>query len=190
MTAQDDERLAAQAIEARAYEEAMRLLRPLAERGSEYALLTLGWILEKGAAGATDKEAARLHDERAAALVSAAAHLELGRLLSSEGEAERARAAFAAGAEAGDIPCMSRLGRMMVEGRGGPVDLAADIGWLERAAAQGHIFAQRMLLHIKAQDARSIFERISIRLRIFVLAVSGALAGRRTPGRIGCADFQ
>lgn len=61
----------------------MRLLRPLAERGSEHALLTLGWILEKGAAGATDKEAARLHDERAAALVSAAAHLELGRLLSS-----------------------------------------------------------------------------------------------------------
>ena len=48
MTVLADEQLAAQAVEAGAYEEAVRLLRPLVERNSEYALLTLGWIYETG----------------------------------------------------------------------------------------------------------------------------------------------
>jgi hypothetical protein len=59
MTQQNDELLAARAIENGAYEEAIRLLMPLAERKSEYALLTLVCIHETGANGSPIKPAAR-----------------------------------------------------------------------------------------------------------------------------------
>jgi TPR repeat protein len=174
MTVQADEQLAAQAIAAGAYEEAVRLLRPLVERNSEYALLTLGWIYETGAVGAPDKDAARLYYGRAAAAGSASAYHDLGRLLSGQGEESQARAAFEAGAERGNILCMARLGRMMVEGRGGLVDIGVGSAWLENAAAQGHIFARRHLLGIEARNARSIFGKLFVGIKVVLLAMKGA----------------
>jgi TPR repeat protein len=175
------ERLASQAIQTGAYEEAVRLLRPLAERHSEYALLTLGWIYETGATGASDKDAARSYYERAAIEGSASAYHDLGRLLLVRGEESQARSAFEAGAERGDIPCMARLGRMMVKGQGGPTDTNAGSVWLEKAAAKGHIFAQRTLLGIKARNAKSIFEKLSIKLQIASLAKKGTEEILRDP---------
>ena len=109
MTVQDDEQLAAQAVEAGAYEEAVRLLQPLAERSSEYALLTLGWIYETGATGTSDKDAAQAYYEHAAAGGSASAYLYLGRLFLGKGEEVQARTAFEAGAQLGDGECKSEL---------------------------------------------------------------------------------
>jgi hypothetical protein len=51
MSLKHDEYLAGQAMESGAYEDALRLLAPLARRNSEYALLSLGWIYEMGRPG-------------------------------------------------------------------------------------------------------------------------------------------
>lgn len=177
-----NELLAGRAIEDGAYDEAVRLLRPLAERNSEYALLTLGWIYETGATGPPDKEAARSCYEQAVAQGSPAAHLKLGRLLLKEGEETQARATFEEGAKDGNVPCMARLGKMMVEGRGGPTDLHAGIEWLERAAAEGHIFGQRTLLAIEERNAKSLLEKLSIKKRIAALVAKGAKEMLKDPG--------
>jgi uncharacterized protein len=167
------ERLAVQAMEKEDYEEALRLLLPLVERNSEYALLLLGWIYATGATGITDMDTARSYYEHAAAQGSTRAYLGLGRLLLAQGDESQARAAFEAGAERGDIGAMSALGGMMVKGRGGPADIAAGSAWLEKAAAQGHIFAQRKLLSIEGRNARSIFAKLSVRMKIVLLVIRG-----------------
>jgi TPR repeat protein len=167
------ERLAAQAMETKAYEEAVRLLQPLAERNSGYALLLLGWIYDTGATGASDKDAARSYYERAAAEGSTGAYLGHGQFLQAQGEESQARAAFEAGAERGDIRCMSRLGRMMLEARGGPIDVAAGSAWLKKAAEQGHIFAQRELLSIEGRNAQSILKKLSVIMKTAWLAIKG-----------------
>ncbi|HLL31358.1 MAG TPA: hypothetical protein VK403_10215, partial [Allosphingosinicella sp.] len=38
--------------------------------------------------------------------------------------------------------------------------------WLQNAAARGHLFAQRILLGVKERNARSMFEKFLIRLKI------------------------
>jgi hypothetical protein len=177
-----DERLAGKLLNEGAFEEAIRLLLPLAERNSEYALLSLGSIYETGATGAPDKEAARSYYERAIAQGSAAAHCQLGYLFLEQGEEAQARAAFEAGAERGDLPSMSRLGKMMVEGRGGPTEVEAGKAWLEQAAAKGHKFAETALLAIEECNAKSIFERLSIKKRIVALATKGAIDMVKKPG--------
>jgi len=68
---------------------------------------------------------------------------------------------------------MSELGRMLLEGRGGPSNAEDGWNWLERAAEQGHIFAQRTLLAIEDDSARSITEKLSVKLRILRLALKG-----------------
>lgn len=176
-----DEKAAARALEKENFEEAVRLLIPLAERNSEYALLCLGSIYEMGVTGAPDKEAARSYYERAVAQGSAAAYFELGRLLKRQGEDAQARAAFQAGAERGDLACMSDLGRMMVEGRGGPTDRDSGTAWLEQAAAKGYIFAQRNLLAIEERNAKSLSEKLSVKKRIVALAIKGAREMSKDP---------
>lgn len=169
-----NEKLARKALEEQDYEEAVSLLRSLAESNSKFALLSLGFIYETGVTGAPDKVAARSYYERAASQGSATAYFELGRLLKRQGEEVPARAAFEAGAERGHLPSMSRLGRMMVEGCGGPTDVKAGIEWLERAAAEGHLFAQRTLLGIEERNAKSVREKLSVKWKIALLALRGA----------------
>jgi TPR repeat protein len=176
-----DEELARKAIEEKAYEEAVRLLRPLAERNSERALIALGWIFERGDTGAPDWKAARSYYERAASQGSTAGCFELGRLLNRQGEEAQARAAFEAGAERGHLPSMSRLGTMMIEGRGGPTDLDVGTSWLERAAADGHIFARRKLLAAEARNAKSIFKKLAVTMKIVALAIKGAKEMSKDP---------
>jgi TPR repeat protein len=111
MAYQENEQLAWQAMEAGRYEVALPLLKALAERNSEYALLSLGWIYETGALGEPDKTAARSFYEHAAQLGNAAAHGRLGSLLLDEGQEERAKATFTHGAKLGDKESKSMLGR-------------------------------------------------------------------------------
>jgi len=168
-----DEGLAAKALKQGALEEAIHLLTPLAHRNSEYALLCLGSIYEKGAKGDPDEKTARGYYERAVAGGSAVACYELGRLLLGQGEEAEARPTFEIGAKRGSVPCMWRLGKMMVEGRGGPFDQNNGTVWLRKAATEGHIFAQRTLLAIEEHNAQSIFEKIAIRKKIAALAMKG-----------------
>jgi TPR repeat protein len=166
-----DEKLAAKALEEEAYEEAVRLLQPLAERNSAYALLCLGSIYERGVTGAPDNEAARSYYERAAAQGRADAYCALGLLLSGQGEDAQARAAFEGGAERGHAESMSRLGWIIVKGRGGPTDLDAGSAWLEKAAAKGHTFARIHLLVIEEGKARSILRKLAIRMKRVPLVI-------------------
>jgi TPR repeat protein len=168
------EELAAKAVKTGNYKEAFRLLQPLAERNSEYALHTLGCMFETGAVGPADKNAARSYYERAVALGSASACFNFGRVLLAEGQEAEARAAYEIGAKGGDVACMSKLGRMLVEGRGGPADVSGGSAWLKKATARGHIFAQRTLLEIELHKATSVFERLIVKTKIIVLAVKGA----------------
>jgi uncharacterized protein len=161
-------------MESGAYEDAVRLLAPLARRNSEYALLSLGWIYETGATAAPDKDAARSYYARAASHGSAAGCFGLGRVLLRQGDEAKARAAFRAGAERGDLSSMSELGRMLLEGRGGPSNAEEGWGWLERAAEQGQVFAERTLLAIENDNARSLKQKLSVKLKILRLAVRGA----------------
>jgi TPR repeat protein len=109
---QSDEALAAQAMEAGAYDEAVRLLRPLAERNSAYAHLALGWIYEVGATGSPSEDAARSLYEQAAALGNATACLYLGRLLWRSGDESGAKAAYERGAELGNDEAKSELAQL------------------------------------------------------------------------------
>lgn len=169
-----NEKSAQRALEEGDFEEAARLLRPLAERNSKWALLTLGVICERGSVGGPDWHAAREYYQRSASAGSVAAYFELGRLLRRQGENLEARVAFQAGAEKGNLPSMSRLGRMMIEGRGGPIELDAGKAWLKKAAEGGQIWAQANLLHIEYENARSLFEKVLVKIKLAKLALRGA----------------
>jgi TPR repeat protein len=181
MSLVEDEYLAGQAMEAGVYDEAVRLLTPLSHRNSEYALLSLGWIYETGATAPPDKDAALSLYARAASQGSAAGCYALGRLHLGRGDDDSARSAFRVGAERGDLPSMAELGSMLLEGRGGPSN--AEEGWIlvERAASQGHIFAQRTLLAIEDDNARSIAEKLIVKLKILKLALKGGIEIARDP---------
>jgi TPR repeat protein len=154
------------AIESGDYSGAITLLHPLAEANSEFALLSLGWIYETGSGTASDKVAAKLFYKRAASIGSDLGCFELGRLLVNDGNDVEARSAFVKGAGLGHAPSMSRLGRMMVQGRGGGLDKDTGAAWLEKAAAQGHILAQRHLIEIKYQATSSVIKKILLKLQI------------------------
>lgn len=173
VSSETSEQLAWQAMETGAYDEAVRLLEPLAQRDSEWALLSLGWIYETGATASPDTDAALSLYARAVSQGSAAGCFDLGRLHLVRGDEASARSAFRAGVERGDLPSMAELGRMLLEGRGGPSN--GEEGWnlVERAAAQGHIFAQRTLLAIEDCNAQSITERLSVKFKILRLALKG-----------------
>jgi TPR repeat protein len=173
MSSENSEQLAWQAMETGAFDEAVRLLESLAHRNSEWALLSLGWIYEIGATAAPDTDAALSLYARAASQGSAAGCFDLGRLHLVRRDEASARSAFRAGAERGDLPSVAELGRMLLKGHGGPSN--AEEGWnlVERAAAQGHFFAQRTLLAIENDNAQSIAEKLSVKLKILKLGLKG-----------------
>lgn len=150
------------------------MLRPLADRNSKFALLSLGSIYERGITVAPNWEMARSYYERAANEGSVTGYFELGRLLKRKGDLAQARAAFEAGAERGHLPSMSRLGTMMIDGQGGSRDIKAGTIWLEKAAAEGHIFARRKLLIFEKRAAKSIFQKIAVKLKVAALAFEGS----------------
>jgi len=176
-----DEKEAARLLEAEDFVGAAQLLRPLADRDSEYALRCLGWLYETGHTGAPDMDAARSCYLRAAALGSGPAQYDLGRFLQAQGAETGARAAFQAGATLGDLPSMSQLGKMMIRGRGGPNDVAYGWAWLEKAADAGHIWARRELLAIEEDNAPSVFRKLAVKVKILRLALSGAREATRDP---------
>ncbi len=179
MSLNHDEHLASKAIESESYEEALRLLQPLAQRNSEYALLLLGWIYETGVTGPSDLDAAHFYYSRAISLGSAAGCFNLGRVLLRQADEAKARAAFRIGAEREDMASMSELGRMMLEGRGGPSNPEEGWAWLEKAAGMGHLFAQRTLLGIEDNNARTVFGKMLVKLKILRLSLHAGIEAFR-----------
>lgn len=161
---------ACQLMGAEDYDAAIAVLEPLAEEGSEYAHMSLGWIHEGVENRKPDWSKAQFHYERAIACGSVVAYAELGRLLDRRGLEAEARTILEAGAALGNLPCMARLGAMLTKGRGGNVEFGTGIMWLQTAAAQGHFFAQRQLLGLELKSARSLASKLGLWRRIFLLA--------------------
>lgn len=161
MTQHEAESRAAGLVEQKRYDEAQKLLYELAENGSLYASLTLGWLYEADEAGRKNAKAARYFYERAASMGSPSAHWRLGSLLVRENELVSARAAFRAGAEKGHLAAMYRLGNMLCEGEGGPKEREEGISWLERAAKLGHLFSEGQLISIEAEQSTSLIAKLS-----------------------------
>ena len=163
----ETELLAFDAIEIKDYRKAFNLLKSQQEGGSEYTLTALGWLYQTGRGGVTDKDLARSLYQRATEFGSADAYYRIGCLELEQGNDEVARAAFVHGATASHFPSMTKLGELMVEGKGGPVDYDQGISFLKRAANQGHVMARIVLAKIEENEENDIFKRLLIRLRSF-----------------------
>lgn len=170
MNLQDDEQNAYQALEAGNYEDAVRILKPMADRDSSYALLSLGWIYDSGKVGNRNTELAAHYYNRAASLGHSAGSFELGRLRYEEGKLAESRALFADGGKNGNIQCQAWHGLMMAKGEGGEKNLNEASIILKLAASKGQLVAKRALYAIELDTADSMFSRISIYVKILWLS--------------------
>lgn len=169
------EKAAERAMEEGDYEEAIRLLGPLAERNSRFALGCLAYIYETGVTGAPDMKLARSFYERLASHGWPEDQYQLGRFLRAAGEEALARAAYQRGAAQGHVPSMAKLGRMMIKGRGGPRDVHGGSDWIEEAVKE-HTFEQRECLAVEEQNARSLFAKALVKVKIARLWLKGTRA--------------
>lgn len=84
MTDDEIEHLGYEAMQRENFALAERLFESLEDGESDYALTCLGWMHENGYLGATNKKLARTYFERAMAIGSANAHLQMALLLMNE----------------------------------------------------------------------------------------------------------
>jgi hypothetical protein len=167
-----DEKTVERAMEEENYGEAVRLLRPLADRNSRWALRCLGFIYETGVTGEPDLKAARSYYERAASHGRPDELYELGRFLRTVGDETHARAAYQAAAEQGHVRSMAKLGRMMMKGRGGPADIHAGSDWIDKAVKE-HTLVNRTRLAAEEQNAHSAFAKAWVKAKIARLWFKG-----------------
>lgn len=170
MSTQNIERIACEAIESKNYKEARRLLIPLSEQGSAYALNALAWMHEIGVLGEVDKNVARSYYEKAATGGSREAYYGLGLLLLGESKEAEARQAFEKGAEMGSLSCMYKLGVLLTGEQAKRIEKDAGIGWLQKAADQGHILSQRRILSMQFGASKSFVGKARISFKVLRLA--------------------
>ncbi|MFA6032633.1 MAG: hypothetical protein WC889_07015 [Myxococcota bacterium] len=170
MESSDEEIYAAQLLRLGKYESAARALQPMADKNYPYALLSLGWIYDSGNLGNRDASLAKFYYEKAANLGIGAGYFELARLLYDEGTFSESRILFAKGAESGNIQCLAWYGAMMANGEGGKEDRENAVVILKAAANKGQLLAKRRLLAIELDTADSIFSRVKIYIKIFILS--------------------
>ena len=157
--------LAFEAMQTEDYQKVFTLLEPHKTCDSEYILITLGWLYHTGRAGVTDKHLAGSFYRRAAEIGCIDAHYRIGILEKGEGNNEAARMAFCDGAMIEHLPAMSKLGEMMIEGKGGPVDIDQGMKLLLKAAEQGHIMSKLRLNTIAARQTNNIFKKTRLKLQ-------------------------
>ena len=135
------------------YQKALEIWKPLAEKGSTAAQLSLGAMYEQGQGVAQDYAEAAKWYERAAAGGHASAQYNLA-LLYETGrgvprDLERAAYWFRKAAEQGDRDSAYNLGVIYATGFGkgvttDPKEAAEALKWLGRAASKGHPQAANM----------------------------------------------
>lgn len=165
----EKEASAANFIRKKEYKKAFIILDPQRSVDSEYTQLALGWLYETGKGGVTDSDQARSLYERAAEHGGADAYFRIGMLDLAQGSEEAARAAFHVSANLAHFPSMTKLGEMMVEGRGGARDLAAGIELLTAAADKGHIMAKIKIAEIAYNAEKNLIKRIHLKLKVFFI---------------------
>jgi len=156
-----------ESIETKEYKKALDLLECQKEVDSEFTLTALGWLYQTGSGGVEDKEQARLFYRQAAEIGSIDAHFRIGMLYLEERDDEAARAAFREGANLTHFPAMTKLGEMLIDGRGGPADIEQGMKILNLAAEQRHVMARLKLIRIAYSNEKNIIRKLFLRLRSF-----------------------
>lgn len=131
------------------YEKALKLAKPLAEKGQREALVILGQLHEKGRAVPRDPAAALRYYRQASARQSAAGRYHLARAyrdgIGTAADPERAARLCRSAAESDYPPAQALLGLMYSRGEGVPRDYPQAVRWYEKAAAAGEAEAQYSL---------------------------------------------
>jgi TPR repeat protein len=174
LASKETENLAFEAIESEDYQRAFTLLEPQKGCDSEYTLIALGWLYQTGKGGVTDKHLASSFYRRAVGIGSIEAHYRIGVLELDYGKEEAARAAFFEGSAEEHLPAMSRLGEMMIEGIGGPLDDDQGMKLLLSAAEQGHVMSRVRLIKIETRQTWNIFKKIALEFKLWRVLREGA----------------
>src|SRR5271166_1692282 len=139
------------------YEAAMRVSRPLAEKGDTRFQYLLGAMYQHGLGTPQDFESAVSWFRKAADQGHAPSQFELGRMYAfgrgvPQDETEGAHW-FRKAADQGHADAQAVLGAMYVTGSGIPQDNTAAASWFQKSANQGNAHAQSMLgdLYYKGQ---------------------------------------
>jgi uncharacterized protein len=123
---------------------ALEKFAKFAARGSETAMLYLGWIYSKGAGVQTDTVKAEAWFRRAAQNGSLDAQYYLGRHLVSSGDTANGMECLRK-ASADYIPAQYELGMLLFNSRNSDGDRKRGLLLLKAAARKGHVFAKREL---------------------------------------------
>jgi TPR repeat protein len=142
------------------YAESAQAFEGLAAQGSEYAFDNLGWMYSKGHLGTADLDKAISLWERAESMGSIYAKRCLGWAWKKKGDLHCARAIYLEGAELGSMPCMCRVGAMMVLGEGGAVDHDTGAAWIRRSAGSGKLFAPNPQWRLELGRSPSLVRRL------------------------------
>ncbi|NBB84106.1 MAG: hypothetical protein GVY28_11960 [Alphaproteobacteria bacterium] len=182
---------------------AAALYETLATSGNAWAAFELANLLSTVDGPVRDDAAAARWYRQAADQDIDWARIELGRMIldgrvpgGSPGEAEPL---FRAAAEAGNATAQYELALLLRDGIGAPADGDAALGWLERAAAQGHVAALVTAADLRQTGAAGVAAdpfRASVILRqaaergsiLAMLRLGGAVAGPQADGPASTAD--
>ena len=168
-------------------DEAARLYRSLADRGSASAQDFLGWMYLEGKGVSSDPEMARTLFIRAAESSYPWAKYHLGYLALREEDYGTARRWLEAAASGDVLPAIFRLGVLHQLGLGVPVSEELACRYYERAGERGHILARRNIAGIMLKRERRPWERLKWRWRLFKNGLQGGrlMARNRYDARLG-----
>jgi TPR repeat protein len=146
----DDIDVAIEAIQQGEYEKALKILKPLAEKGDAQAQYNLGQCYFSGWGVAKDWEQAEKWLRKAAAQDHEWAKVLLGYTVDGLGKHEEAAKIYAWAAEKGVAAAQVRLGQMYAKGLGVEQNMREAVRLYELAAKQGEAAGQAELAQILA----------------------------------------
>lgn len=151
-------------FENRNYKDALTLYLRLAETewGKRY-YDRIGWMYEFGMGVEKDIQKAEYWYERSAKADCAAGYYSLASMRFRAGRTDEVLVLMEQAGARGYAPALFHLGQMHRFGKGVPVDRVRAYEYFEKAAAQGHLFAQRAIAQRLIRGDRGVW-RIPIGL--------------------------
>jgi TPR repeat protein len=164
-------KVAAKLFENERYDEALAKYHALADRESVTAQLFLGWMYHAGKGVQKNLEQAERWYRRAANSQSAEAQFYLGALYRAKGQVKEVFEWLEKSASQGYSPALYLLGQLYFVGEGVEINRDKAFQYFERAAQNGHLFAQRNIAYEMIKGRRGI-ARIPVGV---LLAIRGLL---------------
>lgn len=137
--------------------QAVKELQLLAERGSSYSMLYLGWAYQKGTGASVDAKQAERWFHRAVENGSKLAIYYLGHFYLQQQEYSKAHEVFVMGVSKQYAPAIYCLGQMYLDGTGVSKQPDKARALLEQATALGHVFAKRSLAKLLMSGQFGLF---------------------------------